>query len=171
MNPSLELGPILRSLRHHKGAFSLLVLEVALGFVMLTHTMIAIRNYYRLYVHPVGLPEDQLVIARRRFLHPRDIEQARGAARVDLAALNGIAPTAALDTAPLPDAAAFPAVLAPRAGGREVLAWPHPILNVGNLINCGVFILKAFVLVFVMMFYWLWRVKRPRTSGPLLPVL
>jgi len=124
MNPSLELGPILRSLRHHKGAFSLLVLEVALGFVMLTHTMIAIRNYYRLYVHPVGLPEDQLVIARRRFLHPRDIEQARGAARVDLAALNGIAPTAALDTAPLPDAAAFPAVLAPRAGGREVLAWP-----------------------------------------------
>ena len=34
MNPSLELGPILRSLRHHKGAFSLLVLEVALGFVM-----------------------------------------------------------------------------------------------------------------------------------------
>src|SRR4029079_5341747 len=53
-----------------------------------------------------------------------DIEQARGAARVDLAALNGIAPTAALDTAPLPDAAAFPAVLAPRAGGREVLGWP-----------------------------------------------
>jgi hypothetical protein len=27
------------------------------------------------------------------------------------------------------------------------------------------------LLVFVMMFYWLWRVKRPRTSGPLLPVL
>src|SRR4029078_10465231 len=76
------------------------------------------------YVHPVGLPEDQLVIARRRFLHPRDIEQARGAARGDLAALHALAPTAALDTAPRPDAAAFPAVLAPRAGGREVLAWP-----------------------------------------------
>ena len=28
MIPSLELGPILRSMRHHKGAFSLLVLEV-----------------------------------------------------------------------------------------------------------------------------------------------
>ena len=40
MNPALELGPILRSMRHHKGTFSLLVLEVALGFVMLTHTLI-----------------------------------------------------------------------------------------------------------------------------------
>ncbi|HXU06806.1 MAG TPA: FtsX-like permease family protein [Polyangia bacterium] len=127
MNPSLELGPILRSLRHHKGAFSLLVLEVALGFVMLTHTMIAIRNYYRLYVHALGLPEDQLVVARRRFLQPRDIERARDAARADLAAMNRIAPAAAVDTAPLPDAAAFPAVLTRSQGGRdgrEVLAWP-----------------------------------------------
>ena len=55
MNPSLELGPILRSMRHHKGAFSLLVLEVALGFVMLTHTMIAVRYYFRLHVGSTGI--------------------------------------------------------------------------------------------------------------------
>ena len=92
MNPSLELGPILRSMRHHKGAFSLLVLEVALGFVMLTHTMIAVRYYFRLHVGPTGMPEDELVVARRRFLHPRDVEAARAAARADLAALGRIAP-------------------------------------------------------------------------------
>ena len=34
-------------MRHHKGAFSLLVLEVALGFVMLTHTLIMARYYFR----------------------------------------------------------------------------------------------------------------------------
>jgi len=112
MNPSLDLGPILRSLRHHKGAFSLLVLEVALGFVMLTHTLIMARYYYRLHNQPTGLLEDQLVVARRRFLHPRDIEAARGVARADLAALAGTGvQAAAIDTPPLPDAAAFPTVL------------------------------------------------------------
>ena len=74
MNPSLELGPILRSMRHHKGAFSLLVLEVALGFVMLTHTLIVARYYFRLHVRPTGMPEEELVVARRRFLHPRDVD-------------------------------------------------------------------------------------------------
>jgi len=124
MNPALEIGPILRSMRHHKGTFSLLVLEVALGFVMLTHTMIAVRNYYRLYVHPVGMPEDQLVVARRRFLRPRDLDLARAAARTDLAALGRIAPAAAVDTAPLPDAASFPAVLTRPERPGELLAWP-----------------------------------------------
>ena len=111
MNPSLEVGPILRSLRHHKGAFSLLVLEVALGFVMLTHTMIAVRYYFRLHVRPTGMPEDQLVIARRRFLHPRDVEAARAAARADVAALARLAPAAAIETVPLPEAVAFPVAL------------------------------------------------------------
>ena len=77
MNPSLELGPILRSLRHHKGTFSLLVLEVALGFVMLLHTLLIARYYFDLHVRPNGMPEDELVVARRRFLHPRDAAAAR----------------------------------------------------------------------------------------------
>jgi len=79
-------------MRHHKGAFSLLVLEVALGFVMLTHTMIAVRYYYRLHAQPVDMPEDQLVVAHRRFVHPRDSEAARAALRADVTALSRIAP-------------------------------------------------------------------------------
>jgi len=124
MNPSLEVGPILRSLRHHKGAFSLLVLEVALGFVMLTHTMIAVRYYFRLHVRPTGMPEDQLVIARRRFLHPRDVEAARAAARADVAALARLAPTAAIETVPLPEAVAFPVALTRPGDSQPNFAWP-----------------------------------------------
>ena len=124
MNPSLEVGPILRSLRHHKGAFSLLVLEVALGFVMLTHTMIAVRYYFRLHVRPTGMPEDQLVIARRRFLHPRDVEAARAAARADVAALARLAPAAAIETVPLPEAVAFPVALTRPGDSQPNFAWP-----------------------------------------------
>jgi putative ABC transport system permease protein len=125
MNPSLELGPILRSMRHHKGAFSLLVLEVALGFVMLTHTLIMARYYFQLHIRPTGMPEDELVIARRRFLHPRDVMAARATARADVAALGRTgAAVAATDTAPLPDAAAFPAVLSRPGETSEHFAWP-----------------------------------------------
>ena len=109
MNPALELGPILRSMRHHKGTFSLLVLEVALGFVMLTHTLILARYYFHLHVRPTGMPEDELVVARRRFLHPRDADGRAGDGARRLAALGRTgAAVAAIDTAPLPDAAAFP---------------------------------------------------------------
>jgi putative ABC transport system permease protein len=124
MNPTLELGPILRSMRHHKGAFSLLVLEVALGFVMLTHTMIAVRYYFRLHEQAIGLSEDDLIVARRRFVHPRDPEAARAAARADLNALAPIAPAAAVDAEPLPSAAAFPSFLSGPGGSREIAGWP-----------------------------------------------
>ena len=119
-----QVGPILRSMRHHKGAFSLLVLEVALGFVMLTHTLIAARYYHRLHVHDTGMPENELVVVRRRFLHPRDIPAARATERADLGALSQIeAASAAVNVVPLPDAAAFPATIR-TAGGPESLAWP-----------------------------------------------
>ena len=115
----MQLGPILRSMRHHKGAFSLLVLEVAFGFVILSHTLIAARNYFRLHVRETGMPDDELVIARRRFLHPHDVARARGQERADLAALARIdATAAAVDGVPLPDAATFPLLL--RAEGRRV---------------------------------------------------
>jgi putative ABC transport system permease protein len=125
MRPSLEIGPILRAMRHHKGAFSLLVLEVALGFVMLTHTLVSVRYYHRLHVLDTGIREDELIVGRRRFLHPRDVTDARATQRADLAALAGLgAPVAATDSPPLPDAAAFPAGLSRPGGVREVPAWP-----------------------------------------------
>jgi len=120
----LDIAPILRSMRHHKGAFSLLVLEVALGFVMMTHTLVSMRYYHRLHVQQMGMQDDVLVVARRRFLHPRDIAVAQANQRADLAALARIgAPAAALDSAPLPDAAAFPVRFTRPGAARETLAW------------------------------------------------
>jgi putative ABC transport system permease protein len=124
MIPSLDIAPILRSMRHHKGAFSLLVLEVALGFVMMTHTLVSMRYYHRLHVQAMGMPDDKLVVARRRFLHPRDITVAQALQRADLAALGGTgAPVAAMDSAPMPDAAAFPVRLTRPNAPRETFAW------------------------------------------------
>jgi putative ABC transport system permease protein len=124
MRLSLDIAPILRSMRHHKGAFSLLVLEVALGFVMMTHTLVSMRYYHRLHVQPMGMPDDVIVVARRRFLHPRDVAVAQANQRADLAALARTgAPVAALDSPPLPDAAAFPVRFTRPGPTRETLAW------------------------------------------------
>ena len=124
MRLSFDIAPILRSMRHHKGAFSLLVLEVALGFVMMTHTLVSMRYYHRLHVQPMGMPDDVIVVARRRFLHPRDVAVAQANQRADLAALARTgAPVAALDSPPLPDAAAFPVRFTRPGTARETLAW------------------------------------------------
>jgi putative ABC transport system permease protein len=125
MNSFLEIGPLLRSMRHHKGAFSLLVLEVALGFVMLTHTLVSARYYYRLHVYDTGMREDQLVIARRRFLHPRDVVAARAAQRADLAALARAGVTAAgVDGPPLPNNPLLPWRLERPGSPQQHPTWP-----------------------------------------------
>jgi NADH-quinone oxidoreductase subunit H len=52
----------------------------------------------------------------------------------------------------------------------KTLDWPWPILNAGNLINCVVFVLKVWVLVFVMM--WVrWTLPRLRIDQVMMTCL
>jgi putative ABC transport system permease protein len=121
----MELGPILRSMRHHKGAFSLLVLEVAFGFVILLHALIYARYYRRFGTVAPGVPIEELVVVERRFLHPRAPERARAEERAALALLSGLGAdgVAALDTVPLPDSVTFPMILRERGNLKAAFAW------------------------------------------------
>ncbi len=123
----MELGPVLRSMRHHKGAFSLLVLEVAFGFVILVHTLISARYYLRMHVRDTGLTDGEMVVVTRRFLHPHDLEVVRQQQRAELAALgrlDGVTATAGLDAPPLADNAAFPVTVRnPDGNGKTMAAW------------------------------------------------
>ncbi len=122
----MELGPLLRSMRHHKGAFSLLVLEVGFGFVILVHALIYAR-YYRNFGRTVpGVPTDQMIVVQRRFLRPRPLERGRAEQRADLAALarlDGVEGVAATSTVPLPDATTFPMLVRVPGSGRTAMAW------------------------------------------------
>jgi putative ABC transport system permease protein len=121
----MELGPLLRSMRHHKGAFSLLVLEVAFGYVILLHALIASRYYLRTHIGDTGIADREIVVVTQRFLHPHDLTLARQELRRGLAALSelpGVTAVAALDTPPLPDGAVFPLALASR-DGAPLAAW------------------------------------------------
>jgi putative ABC transport system permease protein len=112
-------------MRHHKGAFSLLVLEVGFGFVILVHAFIYARYYRNFGTKVPGVPTEELVIVDRRFLHARPVERARAEERADVAALarlDGVS-VAAMDTGPLPEPATFPALLRARGGGPGALAW------------------------------------------------
>jgi len=61
--------------------------------------------------------------------------------------------------------------LVPQRDLSELLRWPdHPILNVGNAINAAVFVLKAWLLVFVMM--WVrWTLPRLRIDQVMMTCL
>jgi len=113
-------------MRHHKGAFSLLVLEVAFGYVILVHALVASRYYMRTHLHDTGLADRELVIATQRFLQPHELEAARRQQRRELAALSqlpDVIGVAALDVPPLNDMFCFPVALQTMTG-KPLAAWP-----------------------------------------------
>jgi NADH-quinone oxidoreductase subunit H len=58
----------------------------------------------------------------------------------------------------------------PELSKLPVLNWPNEVLNLGNVINAGVFIVKAWVLVFVMM--WVrWTLPRLRIDQVMMTCL
>ena len=124
MIPSLDLAPILRAMRHHKGTFSLLVLEVALGFVMLTHTLILARYYHTLHNQPTGMPDDELIVARRSFLHPRDVAVARAVRTPTSPRWAAPARRPRRSTRPPPQLRRVPRRADPAGHAGEHFAWP-----------------------------------------------
>jgi putative ABC transport system permease protein len=123
----MALGPILRSMRHHKGPFSLLVLEVAFGFVILVHALIGARFYLGLHVGDTGVADGELVVATKRFLSPQDLATTRRQQEDELAALarlDGVAAVAAVDCPPFADSSIFPATVRdPDSGQAPIGAW------------------------------------------------
>jgi putative ABC transport system permease protein len=112
-------------MRHHKGAFSLLVLEVAFGYVILVHALVSARFYFGMHVRDPGVADGQMVVVTRRFLHAHELEVARQQQRAELAALarlDGVVGVAAVDALPFADSAVFP-VTVPAPTGTTHSAW------------------------------------------------
>jgi putative ABC transport system permease protein len=126
---SVELGPILRSLLRRKSASALLLLEVAVGMVVLVHNLVLGRYYAHLAFMPSGIDEADLVYVTRRFgVAGRSEPEARAQVAADLQRLAGtqdVAVAAALDALPFPDTATFCAVFEGQGpGAARATGWP-----------------------------------------------
>lgn len=103
---SLELGPIWRSVRRHR-AFTLLVVEVALGFFIIGNLVMTIRWYSGKTLPPSGHREQDVVeVTSRRPLSEDDVNGARlnelrRRERATLAALPGVSAVAAISSTQL----------------------------------------------------------------------
>lgn len=103
---SLELGPIWRSVRRHR-AFTLLVVEVALGFFIIGNLVMTIRWYSGKTLPPSGHREQDVVaVSSRRPLRDDDVNGARlqdlrRRERAALAALPGVRSVAAISSTQL----------------------------------------------------------------------
>ncbi|MES1207154.1 MAG: FtsX-like permease family protein [Pseudomonadota bacterium] len=118
---SSQLGPIVRSLRRHKGPSILLLVEVAVGMAVLSHLFVMGEMYRGMAFSRSGLDEQNLIFVTRHFAgHRAPLDRARELALADqvaLARIDGVTAAAAVDELPLPEIEAFPLVLRPVAGG------------------------------------------------------
>lgn len=101
-----ELGPIWRSVRRHR-AFTLLVVEVALGFFIIGNLLMTIRWYMGKTLPPSGHREQDIVeVTSRRPLRDDDVggarlDELRRRERAALAALPGVRAVAAISSTQL----------------------------------------------------------------------
>jgi putative ABC transport system permease protein len=137
----METGPIVRSLLRRKSASALLVLEVAVGMVVLVNNFVIGAFYFDRTFVPSGVDDGNLVFVTRR-LGPGptpatapagaaarpDPDAARAQAAADLARLGrvpDVAGAAAVDELPFSETFSFCTVLrAAGDGGRAAAAWP-----------------------------------------------
>ena len=110
---SAELGPIWRSIRRHR-AFALLVLEVSMGFFIVTNLLVTMRWFASLELPPSGHRETDVVEVAVRAPAPGPGRPARPslgeATAAALAAIPGVQRVAAVSSSQVDDRWALPAV-------------------------------------------------------------
>jgi putative ABC transport system permease protein len=118
----------MRSLLRRKSASALLLLEVAVGMVVMVHNFVLGRYYAHLAYMTSGLDEANLVYVTRRFgLDGRSEPEARAQVTADLRRLAGtadVAAAAALDDLPFPETATFSTVFSAQGPGTRAPGWP-----------------------------------------------
>lgn len=93
----MELRPILSTLRRHKTAAALIVLEIALSTAIICNAMFLISNRLERMHRPSGIAEDRIVVAEWTGMGTDDKELA-AITRSDLAALRALPGVVAVST-------------------------------------------------------------------------
>lgn len=126
-----NLGPIVRTLRYHRGPFMLLVMEVAMGMAVLVHLFAMGSNFFAIAFAGSGMAEDDLIYVTRRLPGRSAPEDgARIQAAQDLGLLSkveGVMGVVLVDELPLPHKESFPTVVRSEDLGknaRVAAGWP-----------------------------------------------
>ncbi|MCL1635623.1 ABC transporter permease [Luteimonas sp. SX5] len=93
----MELRPILSTLRRHKTAAALIVLEIALSTAIICNALFLIGNRLERMNRPSGIAEDRIVVAEWTGMGTDEKELA-AITRSDLAALRGLPGVVAVST-------------------------------------------------------------------------
>lgn len=123
----MEIGPIARSLARRKSAAALLVMEVAVGMVVMVHNFVLGRYYSAMAFAPSGIDEPNLTYVVRRFgaaVRGEAAVPARIAADLArLTAMDGVVAAAAVDELPFTEQVTFGTALWSDTGARPSPGW------------------------------------------------
>jgi putative ABC transport system permease protein len=123
MATSNELGPIWRSIRRHR-SFTLLIVEVALGFFIIGNLVMTMRWYMGKTLPPPGHRQDDVVeVTVRRPLRdddgPARLRDLRWRERAALQRLPGVRDVAAVSSTQIDDRWGFPGLFWTEAGAAR----------------------------------------------------